>query len=913
MLQVVSEKTGYPVEMLELDMEMEADLGVDRVKLAEIAGALRDRVPAAGGLGPDALAGLHTLEDLALCLHKGSAAQPSSWEAEQPAHASRQEEIVPRGLARLKRLPLPDALDFRLPEGHVCVVTDDGTSNTVGVAEALVEKGWRVVVLSFPPSVIPEGPASAWGIPRVALKELSEKHLGEKLQEISDKDGPIGGVIHLHPFFGEDGKGGMVFSETSRDILLHVFLMAKHLQPSLTRTIPPGRRFFMTVARLDGCLGVTGGDFGLVDGGLFGLVKTLNLEWDSVFCRAVDLSPSMDDETSISSILQELHDPDGRIVETGYGDQGRVTLVAEPSVPSVDADGAVPLDASSVFVVSGGGKGVTASCIAGLASRCRCRFVLLGRSRFADEEPEWARGCEDPAELKKLGMEHLKGLGEKPTPKKVEELLKPVLDRREISSTLKAIRDAGGEAEYVQADVTDVAALEQVGPVVERLGQLTGLIHGAGVLADRLIEKKTIRDFESVYATKVKGLEALLRSVDGSRLQYLILFSSAAGFYGNPGQSDYSMANEILNKAAYRFKRRHPDCRVRAFNWGPWDGGMVSDSLKKLFEGRNIQVIPVDGGTRVFVEGFSANGEESPQILVGSSMRVEGGGRASQVKAHRIVRKLKREANPFLEDHVIGGHPVLPAAFVMAWMADGCEQVCPGYRFVRCEDFQTLKGIAFDHAVAEACQMEIQEVGEVDSGEVEFEVKVSSLSSRGKRHDHYTAHILLAPRAPEPPVLQGFERTESEVIGGAALYENATLFHGPGFQVVDRVLRVAEDRLTMECRLPVIGEDAQGQFPIRDFNPYAVDALFQAMLVWVRRQRDAGSLPSSVQILEPGASMCGGQRFYVSLEVKNNGRSSLVADATAHDESGTIYWRMLGAEVTISKRLDELFRKTTSA
>jgi hypothetical protein len=209
--------------------------------------------------------------------------------------------------------------------------------------------------------------------------------------------------------------------------------------------------------------------------------------------------------------------------------------------------------------------------------------------------------------------------------------------------------------------------------------------------------------------------------------------------------------------------------------------------------------------------------------------------------------------------------------------------------------------------------MDIQEVRRLESGEVEFEVKVSSLSPEGKRQHHYSASILVAPGIPDVAILEAFDRDESEVIGGASLYADATLFHGPGFQVVDRVINVAEDRLTMECRLPVIGEEAQGQFPIRDFNPYAVDALFQAMLVWVRRQRDAGSLPSSVCSLEQGSSMRGGQRFYVSLQVKNNGHASLAADAIAHDEDGKVYWRMLGAEVTISKKLNELFRKTTSA
>ncbi len=622
-LQVVSEKTGYPVEMLEPDMEMEADLGIDRIKLVEITGALRDRFTVPVDTGPDGLDSLRTVEDLARWVEDCCGSKVALREGEEKTQPSGTVEVVPKASARIKQLPAPDHVEIALPEDHVCLVTDDGTSTTVGLAEALMRKGWRVVVLSFPPSTVPEGPASAWGIPRVALKGLGEKHLQEKLREIEQRDGPIGGLIHLHPLSRQQGDEGIVFSETARDLLLHVFLLAKHLKPSLTRNTPSGRRFFVTVARLDGSLGIRGDNLSVVDGGIFGLVKTLNLEWESVFCRAIDLDPGLGDDVSIPSILQELHDPDGHVVETGYGNQGRVTLIAEPCAPAVPLDGDGLPGPSSVFVVSGGAKGVTASCIVRLASSCKCRFVLLGRSPLTGEEPDWAKGCGDVAELKKRGMEELRARGEKPTPKKVEKLLKVVLDNREISGTLRALREAGGEAEYLQADVTDVKSLDGLAPLVERLGQLAGVIHGAGVLADRLIEKKTLQDFQSVYATKVTGLESLLRSVDTRRLRYLILFSSAAGFYGNPGQSDYSMANEILNKAAYRFKRMHPDCLVRAFNWGPWDGGMVTASLKKVFEERRIQVIPVEQGTKIFVDGFSGNGGDDLQVVVGSSMRDE--------------------------------------------------------------------------------------------------------------------------------------------------------------------------------------------------------------------------------------------------------------------------------------------------
>lgn len=64
LLEVVSEKTGYPAEMLELNMDMEADLGIDSIKRVEIFGALTKLYPAISGINPNELTELRTLGEI---------------------------------------------------------------------------------------------------------------------------------------------------------------------------------------------------------------------------------------------------------------------------------------------------------------------------------------------------------------------------------------------------------------------------------------------------------------------------------------------------------------------------------------------------------------------------------------------------------------------------------------------------------------------------------------------------------------------------------------------------------------------------------------------------------------------------------------------------------------------------------
>lgn len=270
----------------------------------------------------------------------------------------------------------------------------------------------------------------------------------------------------------------------------------------------------------------------------------------------------------------------------------------------------------SVVLVSGGARGITARCVVRLAERARCKFILLGRS--AVEMPPVSfdpDGCDEP-ELKRRIAGDLAARGEKPLPARIQKIFSGIRSSQEIHATLRAVAGAGGQAEYVQVDVADRDLPGKLAGPVARLGEVTGIIHGAGALVDKLIEKKTESDFETVYTPKVAGLENMLRSVDVERLDFLVLFSSIVGFYGNVGQSDYAIANEILNKSAYVLKRKYPGCHVISINWGPWDSGMVTPELKKVFEDRHVEVIPTEVGARMLVDalmpGVVPGGDPSP-------------------------------------------------------------------------------------------------------------------------------------------------------------------------------------------------------------------------------------------------------------------------------------------------------------
>jgi NAD(P)-dependent dehydrogenase (short-subunit alcohol dehydrogenase family) len=562
---------------------------------------------------------------------------------------------------------------------------------------------------------------------------------------------------------------------------------------------------------------------------------------------------------------------------------------------------------SSVVLVSGGGRGITAECVIRLAESAHCSFILLGRTPVDETLPEWAKEGKTEAELKRNIMDHLKASGDAPTPPKIQKMYRQIQSQLEVEQTLAAVRRAGGQAEYIRVDITDGKELQKklVEPI-SRLGKVTGIIHGAGSLADKRIEKKSIQDFEAVFSPKVDGLENLLEVAPATQLDFLVLFSSVVGIYGNIGQADYAIANEVLNKMALLLQRHNPKCRVISINWGPWEAGMVSPELKKTFEEHGIEVIPVDIGARILVQELMPKEVSHIQLVVGNLPEMLPEPLQPELRQYQIRRKIRLESNPFLFDHQIGEHPVLPATCAATWLVNACEQLYPGYKFFSLSNYNVLKGIVFDHTLADEYILDLKETAKTPAGEIDFDAMVWSKNRLGRTIYHYKASVRLVSELPESPVEKlPPEATVDEEISGQKLYEEGILFHGPAFQGVEKVLQINQDRLVMQLCLPKTDDRFQGQFPVQNKNnPYIYDGIVQILLIWTQTFRKAPCLPSSLIKMEQYANIPFEQSCLVTMEVVSNTDAAVVGNIRAQSLDGKVFVRFTALEGTISPLLN---------
>ena len=346
--------------------------------------------------------------------------------------------------------------------------------------------------------------------------------------------------------------------------------------------------------------------------------------------KCVDLDPRDGDDV-LAHMLAEFSSADPK-VEVGYTSGRRFVLETYES--ELDKQRAVrpPLDQSSIVLVTGGARGITAAICRELAARFQPTFILVGRSAVPEPEGPETLGLEGAAELKRAIVERRRSRSQLVTPGAVEGEYQAILRGREVRANLDQLTSLGARCEYHSLDVRDSAAFEAlIHSVYDRHGRIDGVIHGAGIVEDCMFVAKSPESFQRVFDTKVGPALVLARALRPESLRFLFFVSSVAARYGYAGGTDYSSANEVLNRLARKLDREW-EARVVAIGWGPWaEIGIASrypaDPRSNPLKQRGLVYHSAEVGVRSFVNEllFGSKGEpEAYHYIPKATARITG-------------------------------------------------------------------------------------------------------------------------------------------------------------------------------------------------------------------------------------------------------------------------------------------------
>jgi acyl transferase domain-containing protein/NAD(P)-dependent dehydrogenase (short-subunit alcohol dehydrogenase family) len=824
-LEIVAEKSGYPKDMLDLDLDLEADLGIDTVKQAEMFAAVR----AAYNIPRDENLKLREFPTLAHVIRFARDRQPGVPQAPAGSPSAVQEkpeaQKKPAASASSPSKPIviarPAAASFdaanRIPR-RVPVPNLRPSLAICKPTGVTLSSGRRVVLMPDRSGVADalDQRLQTMGVEVLRIEQTLDADALQNLLKNWLAAGPIQGVYWLSALDSEGDLDAMSLASWHEALRVRVKSLYATMRSLYEQIAAPGT-FLVSATQLGGQHGYDdAGAKAPLGGAVAGFTKTYKRERMDALVKAVDFEAERR-PSEVADILigETLRDPGA--VEIGYKDGLRWTVGLQEQ-PAADGQPGLALEGNTVFLVTGAAGSIVSAITADLATASGGTFYLLDLVPEPDpDNPDLKRFVTEKDGLKRDLFARIQARGERATPALVERELAALERAQAACKAIEAVQAAGGTAHYFSVNLTDADAVTKIiQQVRERNGRIDVLLHAAGTERSHFLPDKDALEFNLVFDVKSDGWFNLLRAIGDMPLGATVAFSSIAGRFGNAGQTDYSSANDLLCKITSSFRTNRPATRGIVIDWSAWGGiGMATrGSIPKMMELAGIDMLPPEAGIPLIRRELTVGGTRG-EIVIGQRLGVllnewDATGGLDISAAETLTRSgqgpiigkleslgvqvgLKIETTldpaiqPFLHDHQIDGTPVLPGVMGVEAFAETALCLLPGWHIEAIEDVNFLAPFKFYKKQPRTVTVEAVIHPERDTLLADCRLTGQRLlpnQAEPQVTTHFTARVRLTKQMPKAETVPALCLTDGHIIEASDIY--GLYFHGPAYQVMER-------------------------------------------------------------------------------------------------------------------------------
>ncbi|MCD9195862.1 beta-ketoacyl synthase N-terminal-like domain-containing protein [Streptomyces albireticuli] len=420
-----------------------------------------------------------------------------------------------------------------------------------------------------------------------------------------------------------------------------------------------------------------------------------------------------DADAGLAFLLDEYAHPREQPVSYRRGGLRHVEVFCPAPLPPA---GRMPwvLGDEPLVVAVGGTRGITAAVLKDLASRCRPRLWIMGRSD-PDEIPAAIHGAREEDEDRLRGafitdrVRNTPGVGAGEALREFER----AWNARECRATLAGLRAILGDdrVTYVRCDVGDPAAVARAARrVITESGTPDLLLHAACHQQAAKVVDKPLTAFRAGIRAKVDGYRNLRAAFAGAVPRRWVNFGSALGAVGFPGETDYCAANDYLAAEA-RMEQRVYGRRMVTVGWGLWeDSGKVSapKHRERLADFGIVRGMSDREGCEALWAEIAAacSAEAAPVYATGSELGAVGQDTGADGPVGLLGDPVAADATSAewswlpsaqvvaaAEEHLVGGRPVVPGMLLVALGVEAGSFLLPGV------EIGTARDVRFEEPV----------------------------------------------------------------------------------------------------------------------------------------------------------------------------------------------------------------------